>query len=133
DERVRLRLSRSVLDALVGNVSAAVGDVVADRAVQKCGVLRNHGDMATQAILGYAANILSIDLDAPSLRFEEPQNQIHQCGLAGARAADQPHFLSGRNLQRDMIESTIVVAIVVADFAQLDRSSLDSEIASIGG
>jgi len=51
----------------------AIGDVLADRAVQQRGVLGHHGDVGAQALLGHAGDVLAVDQDAARLDLVEAQ------------------------------------------------------------
>jgi len=61
--------------------------------MQQCIVLRHHGDMAAQALLGHARNILAVDPDLPGFEIVETQQQADQSAFARAAAADQPDLL----------------------------------------
>src|SRR5262249_29700396 len=76
-------------DLGVGRLRAAVADVVADRAVQQRGVLRDHGDLRAQALLRDRGDVLAVDQDAATFEIEEAQQQIDHRRLAGAGPADQ--------------------------------------------
>jgi hypothetical protein len=78
----------------VAGVRAAVEDVVAHRAVQQRGVLRDHADLRAQAVLRDAGDVLAVDQDAALLQVVEAQQQVDQRALAGARAADQADLLA---------------------------------------
>jgi hypothetical protein len=51
----------------------AIGDVVADRAVQQRIILRHHADLGSQAILRDMVDVLPVDQDAPAFERIEPQ------------------------------------------------------------
>src|SRR5262249_59785581 len=51
-------------DLGVGRLRPAVADVVADRAVQQRGVLRDHGHLRAQALLRDRGDVLVVDQDA---------------------------------------------------------------------
>ncbi len=92
------------LHRLVAGIGPAVEDVVADRAVQQRGVLRHQADLAAQRILRDVGDVLPVDEDAAALDVVEAQQQVDQRRLAGARAADQPDLLAGRDGQRQILD-----------------------------
>ena len=94
---MRVREARRALDLGLDRVGPAVGDVVADRAVQERGVLRHHGDLPPQRILRHAGDVLAVDQDAPALEVVQAQQQRGDRGLAGAARADEPDLLAGRD------------------------------------
>src|SRR5216684_2929270 len=107
DELVGMGELRRPHDLGLGRLRAAVADVFADRAVQQRGILRDHGDLRAQALLGDGGNVLPIDQDAAALEVEEAQQQVDQRRLAGAGAADQPDLLARPHGQREAVDDGI--------------------------
>ena len=104
DERVRVGPERGLADLLVRGFGTPVADVGRDRAMQQRGVLRHHADGPAQAFLRHVAQVLPVDQDAPALHVVEPQQQVDEGRLAGARTADQAHALTGANVQVQILE-----------------------------
>ena len=98
DEAVGMRERRRRGDFRVGRIGAAIGDVLADRAMQQRGILRHHRDAARAAIPASRSA-----MSWPSIRMrplpavEEPQQQVDQRRLARAGAADQADLLARRD------------------------------------
>ena len=109
----------------LGGVGAAVEDVVAHRAVQQRGVLRDHADLRAQAVLRHVGDVLAVDQDAARLDVVEAQQQVDERGLAGARAADQADLLARADLQRQPVDDTRAVAGAVgeADVLEADLAA----------
>ena len=72
--------------------------------MQKRGILRDHADIGTQAVLGDVLDILPIDQYAPLLDVIKPQQQIDERGLARPRPPNQPDFLARPDMERKMID-----------------------------
>ena len=68
----------------VGRIGFAQSDIVAQRAVEQGGVLAHHTDIGAQAVLRHISDILAIDQDLAALKVVEPQDQVHQRGIARA-------------------------------------------------
>ena len=81
-------------DLRVARARPAVADVRRDRAVQQRGVLRHHADRRAQAFLRDAGDVLAVDRGSGRLGVVEAQQQVHERGLAGARAADEADALA---------------------------------------
>ena len=120
DEIVRLGPRRRRLDLGIGRVGPAVADVVAGRAVEHRGLLRDHRDLAAQALLGDLADVLAADDDAPRLDIVEPQQQRDERRLARARGADDADLLARRDLERDVADAALAPAIAEADIVEPD-------------
>ena len=88
DEFEGMRAPRRVDDRLLGGIRMAIPNVVADRAVQQRGVLRDHADLRPQAFLGQPGDVLPVDQDAAALWPIEAEQQMHEGRFAGAGAAD---------------------------------------------
>ena len=88
----------------VVRVGPAVEDVVAHRAVQQRGVLRDHADLRAQAVLRAVRDVLAVDQDAAAFDVVEAQQQVDDRRLARARAADQADLLAGADVQRQVVD-----------------------------
>ena len=62
----------------VAGIGAAVGDVVAHRAVQQRGVLGDHANLAAQAFLGDVRDVLAVDTHPAGIQIVKAQQQIDQ-------------------------------------------------------
>ncbi len=71
DEVVRLGTVCSVDHLGVASIGAAIEDVVAHRAVQQRGVLRDHADLRAQAVLRHVGDVLAIDPDLAAAPHRE--------------------------------------------------------------
>ncbi len=69
-------------------------------------------------------DILAIDGDAPAFEIVETKQQIHQCRLAGAGAADQTDLLARLDIEGQVVDDTFGLAIVEADMIEVDRPCL---------
>ena len=99
----------------VGGVGAAVQDVVAHRAVQQRGVLRDHADRRAQTVLRDAGDVLAVDQDAARLQVVKAQQQVDDRALARTRAADQADLLAGAHAQRQVVDDPRALALAVAE------------------
>ena len=114
DEVVRMRQARRLDDLRVGRAGAAVADIVADRTVQKRGVLRHHRDLRAQRILRDAGNVLAVDEDAAALEIEEAQEQVNQRRLASAGSSDEADLLAGPHRKAQVVNQPVLAPIAEA-------------------
>ncbi len=63
-EVLGLGAAQRMADLLVGGFGPSVEDVLADGAVEKRGVLRDHADLGAQRVLRHARDVLPVDQDA---------------------------------------------------------------------
>ncbi|MCY1182550.1 hypothetical protein D9M73_231150 [compost metagenome] len=98
DETVGLGIGRSGADLRFGRVRAAIGDVVANRAMQQRSVLGDHANGAAQAVLRDLGDVLPVDAYFPLIHVVEAQQQVDQGGFTGAGAADQADFFAWTNV-----------------------------------
>ena len=91
--------------------------------MQQRGILRHHGDMGAQALLGDAGDVLAIDQDAPALQLEEAQQHVDQGRLAGARLADQPDPLARRDREIDVLQHAARRAIAETHVLEADGAT----------
>ncbi len=76
----------------VGRLRAPVADVVADRAFEKVGLLRDVSEVMAQGRLGDMRNVLSVDQDAAFRRIVEARQKRNDGRLAGT---GRPHKRGG--------------------------------------
>ena len=74
--------------------------------MQQRGVLRDHADLGTQAVLRDVGDVLAVDQDAAAFEVVETQQQVDERRLAGARASDQTDLLARPNGQRQILDDT---------------------------
>src|SRR5207245_1657796 len=82
----------------------AVADIVADRAVQQRGVLRDHRDLGAQALLRHRRNVLPVDEDPAPFEVVKAQQQVDEGRFAGARGPDQADTLAGHDGEVDAVQ-----------------------------
>ena len=88
-EAVHERRPRGLEDLLLGRVRAAVGDVVADRALEQPGVLQHHARCGRAASRGgIVATSTPSRVIRPASSVVEPHHQVDQRRLAGAGRPD---------------------------------------------
>ena len=87
-------------DLLVGGVEGAVGDVLADGAVEEIDILADEADGAAQVFEAQIAQVMPVETDAALLHVIEAQKQFDQGGLAGAGRADDADRFPGGDIQR---------------------------------
>ena len=107
---------------LVGGVERAVGDVLADGAVEEIDILADEADGAAQVFDSQIAQVMPIETDAALLHVIEAQKQFDQGGLSGAGRADDADRLPGRYVQRQIMDDRLVIRILIfeADVFELD-------------
>ena len=71
-------------DLLLGRAVPAVGDVVADGAVEQPGVLEDHAERAPEVVAGQVAGVDAVDEDAPGVDLVEAHQEVDEGRLAGA-------------------------------------------------
>ena len=126
DEAVGLGAARGLDHLGVARVRAAVQDVVAHRAVQQRGVLRDHADLRAQAVLGDGGDVLAVDQDAPALQVMEAQQQMGQRRLARAGAPDQADPLARADVQVHVADQRLALprlAVAEADALEADLAA----------
>src|SRR5262249_53509630 len=106
-------------DLGVGRLRPAVADVVADRAVQQRGVLRDHGDLRAQALLRDRGDVLAVDQDTAAFEVEEAQQQIYHRRLAGAGTADQADLFARPHGQGQAVDDAALAAVTEATSSNL--------------
>ena len=84
DELQRMGLPRRILKHRHGGIRPAIGDVLADGAVQQRGILRHHADLRLERGLRHLPDILTVHQNAPALHIMKAQQQAGQRRLARA-------------------------------------------------
>src|SRR6266700_3674754 len=91
-------------DLGVARGRAAIADIVADRAMQQRGILRDDGNLRAQTLLRDTRDSLTVDQDAAFLDVEETQQQIDQRRLAGTGTPDQADLLAGLHRESERVD-----------------------------
>ena len=120
DEVVRLGRAGGGEQLVLGGVGAAVQDVVAGRAVEQRGVLRDHAHVAAQAFLADAAHVMAVHQHRPVLDVVKPQQQRDQRGLAGPGFAHDPDPLARRDGKAEVRDPALAPAIGEGHVAIVD-------------
>jgi len=84
----------SGFDFFLRSTGPPEGDVVADRAAEKRGLLQHNADLAAQAGDGHIADVPPVDRDPPLGDVVEARDQVDDRGLAAAGRAQQSHRLA---------------------------------------
>ena len=107
-------------DLLVGRGLAAVGDVLADRAVEQPRVLEDHAERAAQVVAGHLARVDAVDRDPPAVELVEAHQQVHERRLAGARRADDGDGLAGVGDEVEVVDERHVRQVAERDVLERD-------------
>ena len=84
---------------LVGRVEPAVGDVLADRAVEQPRVLEDHPERPAEVVAGQVAGVDAVDRDPPAVELVEAHQQVDERRLAGAGRPDDRDGLAGLDVE----------------------------------
>ncbi len=112
DEIVRVGHFGGGDDLLFGSIRAAIGDVGADGAVEQGGILRDHADVAAEAVLRDFRDVLVIDGDGAIGEFVEAQQQVDQCAFARAGVADEADLLACRDGEVEVFDDRIGLRVI---------------------
>lgn len=82
DKLGRVGQARCLANLLVSGVGAAVGDILANGAVEQQRLLRHVGNLAAQALLRAARDVLAVHEHATALYVVQAQQQLGECRLA---------------------------------------------------
>ena len=135
DEVVDVGLAGRVLDLGVARAGAAVGDVVAQGAVEQVDVLLHQADGAAQALLRHVTHVLAVDADGAARHVVEARQQRASGGLAATRGTNQRDGLAGTDGEVHMVDhgalrggaalAHLGIGIGEADVAVLDGALAD--------
>src|SRR5690606_29606179 len=107
-------------------------DVLADRAVEKAGVLEDRRDGMAERPTGDGARVHAVDEDAPAVRVVYPLKKVDQRRLPGAGRADDGHRVTGRDVEGDVLDTTPRVGEREADILEADMAGDAAEVACPG-
>ncbi len=65
---------------------------------------------------------MTVDADAAALQLVKAQEQVHQRRLAGTRATDETDLFAGADIQRQILDHALGLAVVEADMVEADRA-----------
>ena len=95
-------------DLVLGRAIAAVGDVLADRAVEQPRVLEDHPERPAQVVAGHLPRVDAVDRDPPAVELVEAHQQVHERGLARPGRADDRDHLAGFGDQVEVVDERLV-------------------------
>ena len=133
DEVHRLGAFGGGAHLVLGRVGPAVHQVVAHRAVQQAGVLGDHADLASEAVLRDRGDVLTVDQHPALVHVVEAQQQVDQGRLAGARAADHADLLARADRQRQVVQHGLAAAVAEVDVVEADLAPGHRERGRAGG
>ncbi|KPY99772.1 Transposase, family [Pseudomonas syringae pv. aptata] len=125
DELVGARLVNRIPELFISCVRIAIQQVLANRAVQQRGVLGDHADLRAQAFLGDFGNILAVDEDPPALHVVHAQQQVDQRRLARAGRSDQADLLTRSDVQVEVVNDPVAIAVMEIDAVEPDAAVFD--------
>jgi len=94
------------------------GDVVDHLAVgQQPEVLEDHRDLAApgveQRLVTHRGDVLAVQLHSAGRRLDEPGEEAHECGLAGARETHHHEDLAGSDVEADVADADHVPGLLL--------------------
>ncbi|MPL60848.1 hypothetical protein SDC9_06410 [bioreactor metagenome] len=123
DELVGLGRLRGGDHLGLGRVGAAVEDVLARRAVEHRGLLRDHADLPAQGFLRHRAQVVAVDAHRALLGVVKPQQQRDEGRFPRPRGADDADPLARADGQGDVIEPARLPAIGEGDVVEGDLAA----------
>ena len=115
-------------DLVFARIRVAIQDIVPRRAIEHRRFLRDHPDLAAQALLRHVAHILAANHHAPRLGVVKPQHQGDQGRLPRPRSAHDPDLLARRHIQRHTVYAARLAPIGKADILKRDPGLLHHQI-----
>ena len=97
-------------------------------------LLRHVGNLAAQALLRAARDILTVHEHAAALNIVQAQQQLGERRLARARFTHQAHALARRHMERQVVEHAIArrgVTVCKAQVLKIDRALGHFELGSM--
>ena len=111
------------MSSLLGGSLAAVGDVLADGAVEQPGVLEDHPERPAQVVAGQLARVDAVDQDAAGVDLVEAHEQVDERRLAGAGRPDDGDRLAGRDVEIEVVDERLVRLVAERDALEGDRAA----------
>ena len=100
---------------LLGGVQPAVGNVVADRALEEPGVLQHHPDLRAEILPVHVGDVDSVEGDTAAVQFVEAHHQIDQGGLTGSGWSDDGHRLARLDGEGQILDEGPVLVVAERD------------------
>ena len=88
-------------------------------------LLRHVGNLAAQALLRAARDVLAVHEHAATLYVVQAQQQLGECCLARARFAHQAHALARCHMERQIVEHVLArrgVTVCKAQVLKINRA-----------
>src|SRR5690606_319449 len=105
---------------ILGGFRPAKGDVGADGVGEKRRLLQDDADLRAQRVERDVANVVIVDRHAALQHVVEARDQVDNGGLAGAGRAEQGDDLSGRGVQRHVVQNFPTAKIGEGNVFQAD-------------
>src|SRR4051794_27692967 len=121
-ELLNVRCASDCKELVIGSIRVAVKYILAHRAGEEDGVLRDDADLVAQRAYGHFAQVDAIRQYTTHCGIVEARDQLHQRRLAGAAWPDEGHDFARANTQIDAAENEALggiaeVHLVECDFA----------------
>ena len=100
--------------------------------MQQRGVLRHHGDLGAQALLGNRGDVLPVDQDPAPFGVVKAQQQVDEGRFAGARRPDETDPLAGHDRKIDLVKDAPDSAVSKTNPLKPHRPPLDLQGDGIG-
>jgi hypothetical protein len=88
--------------------------------VEQPRVLEHHAEQLSEPAACHPAGIDPVERDPPAVELVEPQQQVHERGLAGAGRADDRDRLPGRDVQIQVLDQRDVRQVPERDVGERD-------------
>ena len=115
DDLERVRVAQGGEHPVVAHLAEAVGDVLADRALEEHRLLRHDGHEPAERAQVELLHVDAVEQHPPAGRPQEAEHEVEERRLAGARRADERDRLARPDLERHVVErrrDAEVVAVV---------------------
>ena len=119
-------------DLVERGVGAAVGDVLADGAVEQVHVLLHQADAAPQARAGHVAHVDAVDAHRPRAHVVEARDERAGRRLAAARGAHERHGRAGLDAQRQVVDDVGCAVVAEAHVVEVDGARADLQVRGAG-
>src|SRR5690606_21574355 len=93
--------------------------------------LADDANAGTQRILCDTGDILAVDFYPATLKVVEPEDQVHERGLARSRRPDQAVLFAGVDSEVDAVQNSPALAIVEDDVLHVDSPARNDQFPGI--
>lgn len=107
-------------DFFLGGIGFAVGDVIADVAVEQENILTDKAHCAPKAGIGEALEVVTIERDFAAERIVEPEQEADDGGFSGTGCPNDGVGFTGGDLHGDVIENIGAFDITEGDIFEFD-------------